>query len=156
MKEKQSAIQAVLEPIALGLGLIYLGSESIMGPHELLLRVYLDKSGGISVDDCARASRQMNAALIVEDILPEHYRLEVSSPGIERPLFIKAHYEAAVGQKIECRLQVAHAGRRRWTGLLVAVEGDDIELLTEEGTKQGLALSDIAKANVKPEIKVGG
>jgi len=103
----------------------------------VLLRVYIDKQGGINIDDCAKASHQINGVLAVSNNNPltRDYTLEVSSPGLERTLFKFSHYENYTGQKIKLRLIKPIEGQRNFQGTLSAVDHDEkkIVLQTEDG-----------------------
>ncbi len=98
------------------------------------LRVYIDHSNGISVDDCAVASRQISATLMVDDPVSD-YQLEVSSPGLDRPLYTVQHYRDFIGREVKIRLRVPNeSGQRRFRGVIAVVDGEEITLESQQGT----------------------
>jgi ribosome maturation factor RimP len=116
-----------------------------------LLRVYIDSPEGISVDDCERVSRAVSEALDASDPIPGQYTLEVSSPGLDRVLRTKAHFERFAGEQV--RLEMLHpiAGRKRFAGRLTAVDERDVTLEVD-GTQVRLALEDIRTARLAPQF----
>lgn len=134
------------------LGYELVGVEYLTGqPGGNLLRVYIDRESGIDVDDCAKVSRQVSGLLDVEDPIKENYLLEVSSPGLDRPLFNREHYQRFVGSKIKVRMAAPQGGRSRYTGRLLGVEGEMIQLEVD-GQKLELLLADVEKARLVPEF----
>jgi len=95
------------------------------GRHSVV-RVYIDSPGGITVDDCAAVSEQVGSVLDVEDPIAGEYTLEVSSPGLDRPLFTLEQYAGYTGETVEVRLRSAFEGRRKYKGVLRGVEGEDV------------------------------
>ncbi len=140
-------LSELIEPAVKALGLEYVGCELMRSGTRALLRVYIDAEGGVGVDECGQASRQIGAILDVEDAVAGGYDLEVSSPGIERPLFTCAHYQRYIGHSVKLRLRVAQAGRRNFTGRLTAVEGDKISLCVDE-KDYDFILKEIEKTNL--------
>ncbi|RDS86496.1 ribosome maturation factor RimP [Dyella psychrodurans] len=109
-----------------------LGVEFSPSQGQSTLRVYLDAEGReVTLDDCEAASRELSALLDVEDPIPGHYVLEVSSPGIDRPLFTAAQFAKVVGQEVKVLLKAPIEGRRRLRGKVASVEGDQIALEAE-------------------------
>jgi len=119
-------LQQLLGPVIRGLGLQLWGLEFHQGGKRGLLRVYIDGENGVSVDDCARVSHQVSRVLDVEDPIRGEYVLEVSSPGIDRPLYTLEQFRAYIGSMIKVQLRYPFEGRRNFSGMLVNVEGDDI------------------------------
>ncbi len=115
----------------------------------LTVRLYIDKEGGVTIDDCSDVSRQVSAIFDVEDPIADKYNLEVSSPGLDRPLFTLAHYQRFVGREIVVHLRIPMLDRRKWQGELVSVEGDLITLKVD-GNLQAFAFGNIQKANLIP------
>ena len=111
------------------------------------LRVYIDKAGGISIEDCRRASRQISVYLDVEDLIPHRYTLEVSSPGIERPLFKKSDFERFSGERIRLFTKKKIGDRGRFEGRLQGVIGDALEM-TYQGKTLKIPLDWVKKANL--------
>ena len=115
------------------------------------MRLFIDKEGGVTVDECADVSRQVSAVLDVEDPIADKYNLEVSSPGLDRPLFTLAQYTRYVGQEIVVHLRIPVADRRKWQGELTKIENDMITLIVDK-QEQVLAFGNIQKANVVPKF----
>lgn len=129
----------------------YVGSEMRMQTGRQFLRIFIDKDGGVTIDDCERASRQISALLDVEDPYAGHYNLEVSSPGLDRPLFEREHFERFVGARAKIRLKLPQNSRRNFLGVIKAVEADNVILVVDDDTFE-LPLSNIEKANLVPEF----
>ena len=119
---------ALLEPRVEQLGFELVDVEANPGRGSGMLRIYLDSAAGIGVDDCERVSREVSALLDVEDPMPGAFTLEVSSPGHDRVLRKPAHYERFRGERVKVELGAPRDGRRRYTGTLVAVSANGIEL----------------------------
>ena len=113
----------------------------------MTVRIFIDKEGGVSVDDCADVSRQISAILDVEDPIADKYNLEVSSPGLDRPLFSLAQYGRYLGQDIAIHLRIPVMERRKWQGKLERLENDML-ILNVDGQEQTFAFGNIQKANV--------
>ncbi len=139
----------IIEPSVTSLGFKFIGCEYIPQGRRVLLRVYIDKSGGVNLDDCAAASRQVSAVLDVEDPIEGFYNLEVSSPGRKRRLFTLEQCQHFVGEVIAIKLKMAQDGRRNFVGELKQVEGETIVLFAEE-TAMTFVFSDIEKAHLNP------
>src|ERR1051325_102657 len=129
--DTQALAQRFTEVLA-DLGLSCLGVEFSPSQGQSTLRVYLDVEGReVSLDDCEAASRELSAMLDVEDPIPGHYLLEVSSPGIDRPLFTAAQFAKVGGQEVKVLLKAPLEGRRRLRGKVSSVEGERIALEAE-------------------------
>jgi ribosome maturation factor RimP len=137
----------MLRPAVEEVGKELLGIEYISAGNNSVLRLFIDHENGIDVDDCAEVSRQVGAILDVEDPISSEFNLEVSSPGLDRPLFDKPHYEAVIGEIIEVKLSIPLNGRRKFKGRLVAVENDTL-IVTVDGEDYDLVLGNIVKANL--------
>ncbi|MGC9108794.1 MAG: ribosome maturation factor RimP [Caldimicrobium sp.] len=116
-----------------------------------VLRVYIDKPGGVTIGDCAKISEIIGKILDKEDLIHHSYNLEVSSPGIERPLKTKEHFERFRGEKIKITLKNPLFGRRNITGINLGMEGDILRI-EAEGKVWEIPFSEIKKANLQPEI----
>lgn len=127
------------------------GIECQRAGRYLTVRLFIDKEGGVTVDDCADVSRQVSAVLDVEDPIADKYNLEVSSPGLDRPLFTLAQYQRFIGQEIVVHLRIPMADRRKWQGVLEKIEGDMLTLIVE-GQPQVFVFGNIQKANVIPKF----
>lgn len=141
----------MLRPSVEMTGVELLGVEFISAGNNSVLRLYIDHENGIDVDNCADVSRQVSAILDVEDPISSEYNLEVSSPGVDKPLFEKAHYLAVVGETIEVKLGMPQNGRRKFKGLLEAVEGDTLVVVVD-GEDYELPLGNVDKANLVAKL----
>lgn len=142
----------LLEPLIEDLGYEFVGLEYWSNPRNRLLRVYIDaEPDGIGVEDCERVSREVSALLDVEDPISAEYTLEVSSPGVERPLFRAAHYQRFVGEVAKIEMRSPVEGRRKFKGAIVAAEDDKV-VLSVDGTEWTLALDEIARARLAPDL----
>lgn len=121
------------------------------GTRGRLLRVYIDQEEGITLDDCTAVSHQLSGVLDVEDPIREHYTLEVSSPGLDRPLFTPAHFERFAGHEVRIRLARLIDKRRKVTGLLKGLRGDAV-LVEVEGEELAVPLADIESARLVPKF----
>ena len=137
------------EPLLAGLGYELVELELAAGPDGSLVRVYIDASTGVAIEDCERASRELSAALEVNDPMPGAYTLEVSTPGADRILRTAGHYARFVGERVHVELGVARAGRRRYTGSLDVADDTGIEL-TVDGQKIRLNYAEIARTRLAP------
>lgn len=139
----------------LGIGLVDL--EYKREGRDMVLRVFLEKEGGITLDDCADVSRQLSDILDVEDFMPERYDLEVSSPGICRPLKKLADYERFAGHLVKVKTfdtLADDAGNKRktFTGKLLGVTDGVISIDLAEGQHASIPLDKVAKANLEFEF----
>ena len=139
---------ALLEPAVEAMGFELADIDAHFGRRGLL-RLFIDREGGVTLDDCQLVSEQIGAFLDVEDPLPGSYVLEVSSPGFDRRLRTLAHFERFKGENAKVELRDALDGRRRFTGKLVGVEGSEV-LLEVDGELTRLPFGDIAVARLAP------
>ena len=116
-----------------------------------MLRLFIDKDGGVTLDDCASISRELGDLLDVKDVIPQTYVLEVSSPGLNRRLRKKEDFSRFAGQKVKLRLVAPIDGRRKIVGELEGVEDEAVIVVAPEG-RYSVALKDIAKANLVYEF----
>ena len=135
MAKTADKIVALINPVIEDMGYELLGVEYVASGKHSILRLYIDSEQGIGVDDCEAVSRQVSAIMDVEDPIAGQYSLEVSSPGIERPLFTLAHYQRFLGHDICLRLFRPIEGRRKFTGSIGSISevNETIELVTELG-----------------------
>ena len=151
VSSKLEQLQALLAPVVVALGYECWGIEfSAQGRHSLL-RVYIDKEGGVLVDDCAIVSRQISGVLDVEDPISVEYTLEVSSPGMERPLFTLEQFAKYVGEQVKIKLRSPFEGRRNFQGLLRGVEEQDVVVQVDDHEFL-LPIDMIDKANIIPSF----
>ncbi|MGL4836897.1 MAG: ribosome maturation factor RimP, partial [Shewanella sp.] len=123
------------------------GIEYVQAGKHSTLRVFIDGDNGINIEDCANASRQVSAVLDVEDPISTEYTLEVSSPGVDRPLFTAEQYAAYVGEDVKVQLTMPVAGSRNLKGAISKVEGQMLSL-NVNGKELVVALDNIRKGNV--------
>lgn len=141
----------MLRPAVEGVGKELLGIEYISAGNNSVLRLFIDHENGINVDDCAEVSRQVGAILDVEDPISSEYNLEVSSPGLDRPLFDLEHFQAVIGETITVKLSMPLNGRRKFKGILEAIDNDTL-IVVVDGIDYELVLSNIDKANLVPKF----
>lgn len=141
-------ISKLLGPTVKALGYEFWGLEYIAQGKQSVLRIFIDSDEGITVDDCARVSHQVSGILDVEDPIQGEYNLEVSSPGLDRPLFYLPQYEAYVGHPVHIRLAVAENNRRNFTGILTGVQNGLVEVEVD-GEVFSLDYNNIQKAHVE-------
>ncbi len=141
----------MLAPSVEDLGYELVGIEYIRAGQHSTLRVYIDQEQGILVDDCAAVSQQVSAIMDVEDPITNEYTLEVSSPGLERPLFSAAQYQQFAGEEVKVQLRMPIQNRRKWKGVIDSVEGEII-CINVDGQIERFALSNIQKAHIVPKF----
>tara|TARA_R110000796_G_scaffold16350_15_gene50960 strand:- start:2055 stop:2558 length:504 start_codon:yes stop_codon:yes gene_type:complete len=148
---KVTELESLLVPIIEALGYNCWGIEYLSQGRHTLLRVYIDHPDGISVEACAAVSRQASAVLDVEDPISGDYTLEVSSPGMDRPLFRLEQYADYVGEQAKIRLRVPYDGRRNFQGVIRGIEGEDV-ILQVEDHEYLLPIDSIDKSNIIPRF----
>ena len=136
-------VNRLVEPICADLGVELVDVDHAGG----ILRVTIERDGGVDIDTISLITRELSRALDHEDPIPGRYTLEVSSPGLERPLRRRAHFARAVGQHIKVKTKPHVEGDRRLEGVLATAGYDGIELLDDDGTTRALAYDDIERAN---------
>jgi len=122
----------LLEPVVERLGYELVDLEHTSARGHALVRLFVDSPGGVTIDECARVSREVSAALDVEDPIPSAYTLEVSSPGFDRVLRTQAHFGRFVGSRVFIELKEPRDGRRRYTGKLLTVDEGGIALEVDQ------------------------
>lgn len=149
---KSEQLEALVEPVVTGLGFQLWGIDYVAQGKHTVLRIYIDAEAGIHIDDCAAVSRQLSAVLDVEDPITGEYTLEVSSPGMDRPLFTLEQFAQYVGHQVQIRLRSPFEGRRKFSGLLKAVEEEDVVVVVDQH-EYLLPVDSIDKANVVPRFE---
>lgn len=147
MATLEQNLQEMLQGSVEDLGCELWGIECQRAGRFMTVRLFIDKEGGVTVDDCADVSRQVSAILDVEDPIADKYNLEVSSPGLDRPLFTLPQFERYIGQDIAVQLRIPVMERRKWQGKLDRIENDMVTLIVD-GQEQVLVFGNIQKANV--------
>ncbi len=151
MATLEQRLTAILDAPVVALGYELWGIEFIRAGKHSTLRVYIDHANGISVDDCAAVSHQVSALLDVEDPITTEYYLEVSSPGMDRPLLKPEHFARYIGQVATVTLRMAVNNRRKYKGTIKQVEREMITL-TIDGKDEILAFANIQQANLIPNF----
>lgn len=152
MSSKLEQLQTLLSPVVEALGYQCWGIEFFPQGRHSLLRVYIDHPNGVLVEDCEKVSRQISSVLDVEDPIPVEFTLEVSSPGMDRPLFTVEQFAAHTGSQVKIRLRTLFEGQRNFQGLLRGVEDRDIVVLVDDH-EYLLPIEEIDKANIIPLFK---
>ena len=147
MATLEQNLQEMLQGAVEDLGCELWGIECQRAGRFMTVRLFIDKEGGVTVDDCADVSRQVSAILDVEDPIADKYNLEVSSPGLDRSLFTLLQFERYIGQDIAVHLRIPVMERRKWQGKLERIENDMVILIVD-GQEQVLVFGNIQKANV--------
>jgi ribosome maturation factor RimP len=153
MASVQDKLQALIEPLVQTMGYELVLLE--FSPHKgsAMVRLFIDAPGGITLGDCERVSREVEGVLDVEDPIPQNYRLEVSSPGLDRPLVKPAHYERFAGQVAKLQLIAPKAGRRKFQGVLKGLKDGRVVLDTADAGTVELELDQIERARLVPDYE---
>ncbi|MBH9409839.1 ribosome maturation factor RimP [Pseudomonas aeruginosa] len=151
MSSKLEQLQALLAPVVEALGYECWGVEFISQGRHSVLRVYIDRPEGILIDDCEAVSRQVSGILDVEAPISGEYTLEVSSPGMDRPLFTLEQFAKHAGEQVKIRLRSPYEGRRNYQGILRGVEEQDVVVLVDDH-EYLLPIDSIDKANIIPRF----
>ncbi len=138
---------ALIEPLIGRLGYELVDLEHSAGRGSAVVRLYIDRAAGVGIEDCERVSREVSALLDVEDPIPTAYTLEVSSPGFERTLRTREHFERFVGSRVFVELSAPRAGRRRYTGTLLGVDAEGFSLEVD-GQRVAVSFADLGKARL--------
>lgn len=149
-----SRVREIIERVATQEGYELVHAE-LTGGRTRYLRIFIDKPGGITADDCARVSDRVGLMLDVEDLIPHAYTLEVASPGLDRGLYKPSDYARFAGNRAHIRLLEPIEGQRNFHGKLLGLDESDetaAVLEDERGTKHRLPLNKILKANVDLEL----
>jgi ribosome maturation factor RimP len=143
------SLEKVVEPALVGMGYELVDAQASNGGR--LLRLFIDKPGGVTLDDCAAASRHLTRLLAVEGI--DYETLEVSSPGLDRPLRKEGDFARFAGHRAEVRMRTPDAtGRRKFAGMLLGAQAGRVSLELEGQTVE-LALDDVDRAKLIPDLK---
>ncbi len=141
-------LSELFEPVVEAMGYEFVGVEFTGGSGHGTLSIYIDREQGVDVDDCASISHQVSAILDVEDPIQQAFDLQVSSPGINRPLFKLSDYDRFVGEIIKIKLDVALNGRKNFKGILNGVVQSKLVQVDVDGENFQLPFLDIGKANL--------
>ena len=143
----------MLEPLVESMGYELVLLEFNAHKGSALVRLFIDAPAGITVGDCERVSREVEGRLDVEDPIPQNYRLEVSSPGLDRPLVKPGHFERFAGQVARVQLVAPQAGRRKFQGVLRGLRSESVVLETADAGTVELALGNIERARLVPDFE---
>lgn len=150
-KKITEAVNELLGGFLTGEGYELYNSEFVKEGKDWFLRVYIDcvsQDRYIGTEDCEKVSRFLSEKLDEEDIIEQNYYLEVSSPGMDRPLLRPEHYEKYTGHEVEIRLYRSRDGVKNISGILKGMTGDTVTIIDDKNIKWELQLSEIAKANL--------
>ncbi len=147
MATLETRLAEMLTPAVEALGYEVWGIEYVQAGKHSILRVYIDSEKGISVDDCAESSRQISAILDVEDPISHEFTLEVSSPGLDRPLFNAAQYARYIGEDVKVQLTMPVEGSRNLKGVIDTVDGQMLTIKVDDKALV-VALDNIRKGNI--------
>ncbi len=152
MRDPVNRLNDLIGPAVEGLGYEFVGAHYQARRRQSLLRVYIDSEAGISIDDCARVSDQLSGLLDVENPIHGPYSLEVSSPGLDRPLFCEHHFDRFRGERVRVKMDTPVAGRRNFKGTLDGCR-DGAVIVFEDGEEHALPLEDIGTARLIPDFE---
>jgi ribosome maturation factor RimP len=153
MRKINPELQERLGKLISSMGYEYVGCEQVPQGRRFVFRIYVDRPNGVTVDDCTLVSRQVSAMMDVMDIFNGGYTLEVSSPGLDRPLFVIEHFQKYLGKRVKVRVVVPVNQRRQFKGVLREVVGDDIYLKMDETDEEvKLSFDNIEKAHLISEL----
>lgn len=148
----EDRIRGLAGPVAEGFGLELVDVTFTSEFGRRILRIYIDKPGGITVDDCEMVSRELSTVLDVEDPIPQSYTLEVSSPGLDRPLKTEKDFARFVGRRARIKSKEAIEGRRNFKAIIDETSNGQVSVTDFDGKKFTIAISNIEKAKLEIEI----
>ena len=151
MAAKEQLLTDLVRPVAEALGYELWGIEYLSHGKQSVVRIYIDSPDGVNVDDCAKVSRQTGSVFDVEEPILGEYTLEVSSPGMDRPLFTLDQFNRYVGELVKIRLRTSFEGRRKFSGRMTGIENDDV-IVAVDDDEYLLPFELIEKANVVPSF----
>ena len=152
MRQDLQKLKRVLAAVVETMGYELVGVEFHTRSVNPLLRVYIDSESGITLDDCQRVSHQLGGVLDVEDPISGSYTLEISSPGLDRPLFEARHFDRFAGAQARLQLREPLDGRRKLMGRLLGMRDGDVAIVDSEGREWRVPLERIEKARLVPEL----
>ncbi|MGA9772741.1 MAG: ribosome maturation factor RimP [Blastocatellia bacterium] len=149
---ERDVIGKIIERVAAREGLELVHWETVGPRNNFVLRIYIDKPGGVNHGDCETVSNQVGTLLDVEDLIANRYTLEVSSPGIERGLYKRADYERFTGNRVKIKLFAPVGGQRNFRGTLLGISADTVSIDTDSAGRIEIPYEQIAKANIEYEF----
>jgi ribosome maturation factor RimP len=153
-RQIEQRAKEVVEPLVAGEGMELVDVEYVREQPGWILRLFIDKPGGVGLDDCSLVSRAVDTALDVEDFIPHEYHLEVSSPGLNRPLKKPEHFLRVVGKKVKVKTfgPIGEPPRKNFRGTLLGLSDGEVEVEVEGAGRLRIPLKDVAKANLEFEF----
>jgi ribosome maturation factor RimP len=145
---------SLIEPVVESMGYELVGVEYQRSGETGVLRIFIDKEDGISVADCSKVSHQVGGVLDVEDPINNHYKLEVSSPGLNRPIFRESDFVKFKGHTVKIKLSIPYEGQRKFNGVLSGIE-DSMVVIVMDGMEYLLPVEQIERANLVPQFTKG-
>jgi ribosome maturation factor RimP len=149
-KAIETKAEEILTPVLENLGYGFVACDFILESGRWILRLYIDKEGGVTIDDCARVSHGVEDLIAVEDIVPISYNLEVSSPGLFRPLRKREDFERYMGEQVRIRTVRPIEGRSNFKGSLAGFEDNEIVVIID-GDRYRIPFSEVHKARLEPK-----
>lgn len=143
----ENKVELLLKPLVENMGYELWGCEYLAQGKHSVLRVYIDKADGIGIDDCQRVSQEVGALLDVEDPITSNYSLEVSSPGVPRPIFYIWQYQRYLGKTVHIKLYQPFQGRRKYVGIIHSADDNELVILIDDA-QHHFPISNIVKANL--------
>ena len=150
MYRQNMTLLKLLNPVVQAMGYELLGTEHITNGKASTLRIYIDSERGINLDDCSRVSHQVEGVLEVNDPIKGTYNLEVSSPGLDRPLFTLDHFQRFIGAAVKIKLREKIEGKRNFVGQIIAVGDEFIDVKDTAGINYKIPADAIDKAHLVP------
>ena len=154
MSSLQDRLTQMLEPLVESLGYELVLLEYAAHRGSSLLRLFIDGPNGVTLGDCEKVSREVEGRLDVEDPIPQNYRLEVSSPGLDRPLVKPGHFQKYSGQQAKIQMLAPQAGRRKFQGVLRGMKNDCVLIETTDAGTVELAIGQIERARLVPDYEM--
>jgi ribosome maturation factor RimP len=145
-------LNELLQPLVEELGYEFVGIEYNSNPKHSVLRIYIDHDNGVGIEDCETVSRETAALLDVKDPIRSQYNLEVSSPGLDRPLFTPAHYREFAGRLAQINLFAPQDGRRKFSGPILDADDSSVSI-EQDGSEVRLDFGNIVKARLIPDYE---
>jgi len=155
MRQIDPVLQEKLEKLISGMGYEFVGCEQLSMDGRQIFRIFIDQEKGVTVEDCSQVSHQVSAMLDAEDAMAKRYHLEVSSPGIDRPLFEIKHYQKYIGCRVKIKLHTAINQRRQLKGILQRVAEENVHVLLDGSNEEVvIPFSAIAKGNLLMDVRI--
>jgi len=146
-------VREIAERAAADRGVELVHAEVVGAGRAPVVRVFIDKPGGVTHEDCSEVSRHVGTVLDVEDFIPSAYTLEVSSPGLERGLYRREDYERFAGRPARVKSRVAVNGQRNFSGRIVGVEGESVVFDDKTNGRVLIPLAEVVKANLEIDVE---